>query len=356
MAAKLFATGWDIGGAHLKVTGVDAQGKILFTEQYMTPVWLGLESLSLSIDSALIRLKQYAQDNCSQVITMTAELADGFPDRDTGVKSIAKLIKKKLSPYPVYFYAIDKGFIPYEDIDQCTELVSSANWHASANYIASLFDTGVMIDMGTTTTDIIPFGNGNVLTESISDYDRLTAGELVYTGMVRTPVFSVIDQFEYLGKTTPLMAEQFASMADVYRILNMLNEHDDMYDTADGEKKSIHTSMVRLMRMVGIDNQQHISLHQDEIIALCEEIMRAQIERINQAVQNAIEKICKGEKTILVLIGSGADILKTLPIAKMIPALKLSNYLDLHVQNKPLSENFLSSFCLVNLFLRTHEA
>ena len=49
-------------------------------------------------------------------------------------------------------------------------------------------------------------------------------GELVYTGFTRTFLFGVASSAPVRGRLTPLMNEYFASIADVHRIMGVLDE------------------------------------------------------------------------------------------------------------------------------------
>lgn len=60
---------------------------------------------------------------------------------------------------------------------------------------------------------------------------------------------SAMDEGHEIG----LMAEYFATMADVYRVTGELYEAHDQTDTADGAEKTINASARRLARMIGCD-------------------------------------------------------------------------------------------------------
>src|SRR6185503_8193489 len=64
--------------------------------------------------------------------------------------------------------------------------VAAANWAATAHLVAKTTPTCVLIDIGSTTTDIIPIIDGRVAVSGRTDPDRLASGELVYTGALRT--------------------------------------------------------------------------------------------------------------------------------------------------------------------------
>ena len=93
--------------------------------------------------------------------------------------------------------------------------IASANWHATAALVARLTGEALFVDMGSTTTDIIPVRNGAVASEGYTDAERLMTGELVYTGFTRTFLFGVASSAPVRGRLTPLMNEYFASIADV---------------------------------------------------------------------------------------------------------------------------------------------
>jgi probable H4MPT-linked C1 transfer pathway protein len=107
--------------------------------------------------------------------------------------------------------------------------------------------------MGSTTTDIVPVAGGKVIARGYTDAERLAAGELVYTGLVRGFVMATADRAPFDGVWTPLVHENFANMGDVHRILGRLPEGADQMGTADGREKTIAASRARLARMIGRD-------------------------------------------------------------------------------------------------------
>jgi probable H4MPT-linked C1 transfer pathway protein len=131
--------------------------------------------------------------------------------------------------------------------------VASANWHASAALVAALIPDGLFVDIGTTTTDHIPLKAGAVAARSYSDGERLAEGELIYTGVVRTPVMAVARSAPFKGRTQRIAAERFATMADVWRLLGELAPEADPYPAPDLKGKSLQESAARLARMLGRD-------------------------------------------------------------------------------------------------------
>src|SRR5438445_198069 len=77
----------------------------------------------------------------------------------------------------------------------------------------------LLIDIGSTTTDLIPMDRGTVAARGRSDTERLQAGELVYAGIRRTPLCALATELPFRGIPTGLAAELFASTLDVYLTL-----------------------------------------------------------------------------------------------------------------------------------------
>ena len=97
--------------------------------------------------------------------------------------------------------------------------VASANWLASASLAAQRSGEGVFVDIGSTTTDVLVLAGGAVAHEGSTDRERLASGELVYSGLTRTPVMALAGEAPFAGRRVAVMNELFATTADVYRVL-----------------------------------------------------------------------------------------------------------------------------------------
>jgi probable H4MPT-linked C1 transfer pathway protein len=185
---------------------------------------------------------------------MTGELVDLFANRNEGVEQIIATMSALLMNDEVFIFVGGTGFLPVSQVTrQQYAAIASANWLASATLAAQQIGSGLFIDIGSTTTDILLLHNRQVLTEAYTDYQRLRSQELVYTGIVRTAVMAVAQTAMDYGQEVGLMAEYFATMADVYRVTGELNEAHDQTDTADGADKTVLASAKRLSRMIGCD-------------------------------------------------------------------------------------------------------
>lgn len=290
--------GWDIGGAHVKAVLLDDVGKVIQVQQIACPLWLGLEQLSTAI---LMILKNFnvVSHQLLHAITMTGELVDLFANRHEGVIEIAELVDQLLGP-EVLFYCIkhdnNPHFVAIENVPENTKLIASANWHASACLLAKILPSALLIDIGSTTTDIMVIDDGKVTNHAMTDAERMQQDTLVYTGVVRTPVMAVAQKLQWEQQESNVAAEYFATMADVYRLTEELPAALDMAETADKGPKTMLASARRLARMVGYDVE-------DKPLASWQQLAQACRENQIKQIQSAAHKHLKRNMTV---IGAGA--------------------------------------------------
>ena len=243
--------GWDIGGAHLKAVLLQ-EGKVLKVLQLPCELWRGLDRLEASIIKAL-ELLETQENKVQHAVTMTGELVDLFENRQQGVIQISHTVSTLLGKQTL-FYASRSGFVPIESVAEHAAAIASANWHASASWLAKYMPDALFVDIGSTTTDIIPIINGKV--GASTDAQRMKNDTLVYTGVARTPVMALAQKLRFEGAEVNVAAEYFATMADVYRLTGDLRPENDMAETADGKGKTILESVRRLARMAGRDAEE----------------------------------------------------------------------------------------------------
>lgn len=338
-----FILAWDIGGAHLKAAFLHINGRLLKTHQWATPVWKGLGTLDAAMKESVKLFQGLA--NTRQVATTTAELVDIFPDRGEGVRALTN----KFTEFDnkILFYAGDKGFIGSHDTATLANHISSANWHATTSFVASKMNSGVMMDIGSTTTDIIPFQNGQPVNRGYSDHERLATTELVYSGMVRTPVMAMIKELNYRGCQYPLMAEHFANAADVHRLTGLLNENDDYMETADGADKSLQSSARRLARMIGIDFDETGDLN--DIVLMAGEIADRQIDDLKTALKKNLSRIEKRHSSVLVGAGCGRVLVKQLATQLELTYRDFESLIDVEEADSTMAGNCATAVSLAHL-------
>ncbi len=289
--------GWDIGGAHIKAALLSPDGKLLDLALLACPLWKGLEHLHQAVQKVL---QAFSIQDGAHVLTMTGELVDLFENRQQGVETIIQQMLRFIPAQNLLVYAGKQGFLRPEQVGlpQCMN-IASANWLASASFVASAVENGLFVDMGSTTTDILMIEAHRVQANGYTDYQRLVAEELIYTGMVRTPVIAVAQRALFRQQEMPLMAEFFASMADVYRLTGDLNEAHDLSETADGGPKTVSGSARRLSRLTGYDfSPQDMSLWRTFAL----DIKQRQKQLIEKAIQKQIQRITSRDISI---IGAG---------------------------------------------------
>jgi len=249
--------GWDVGGAHVKACLMRA-GEVVDVAQWPAALWLGLDRLGAAIDAAARRWPGLA--GARHAVTMTGEMVDLFEDRADGVRQIAAALVAALAAGlpgraapELHFYAGEQGWCGAAELDRRWPQVASANWLATANHAARVFGDGLLVDIGSTTTDLIRFRHGRADTGSRTDLDRLTSGELAYQGVVRTPLCALARHVDWNGRPVGVMNEFFATTADVYRLTGELDPAHDQSPAADGAARDLHGSRRRIARMIGLD-------------------------------------------------------------------------------------------------------
>lgn len=244
--------GWDVGGAHLKVTATGIGGGIEDVGQWACPLWQGLDHLHRAIDLVLARWPAAACPDARHAATMTGEMVDLFASREEGVRMIAETLAGRLGPQ-LRFFGGDAGWLAPQQCAGAWQHVASANWLATAGWLATRLRDAVLIDIGSTTTDIVPISKGSVVPRARDDAGRLATGELVYQGVVRTPLCGLAQRIAFGGTPVNVMNEWFATTADVYRLTGELDPAYDVHPSADQGPKTEAASRVRIARMIGRD-------------------------------------------------------------------------------------------------------
>jgi len=248
--------GWDVGGAHVKVSMLDARGDVCDVAQWACALWQGLDHLERTVDLVFARWPRARDAGALHAVTMTGEMVDLFEDRAHGVAAIARTLAARLAG-TLRFYAGDAGWLDAAACGDAWPRVASANWLATAQCVASRVADAVLIDVGSTTTDIVPVEHARVVARGQSDAARLATGELIYHGVVRTPLCGLAHRIAFddrCGRVeSNVMNEWFATTADVYRLTGELDPAHDLYPAADNGPKTPAASRARVARMIGRD-------------------------------------------------------------------------------------------------------
>ena len=289
--------GYDVGGAHLKVALAEG-GRTVAATQLLCPLWQGLDCL----DAALAHAAPLTARASAHAATMTGELCEIFPDRITGVAEIVGRLEALLGGH-VRIWMGQRGLGTLDEARADPMSVASTNFLAAAELVARRYDEAILVDMGSTTTDIIPIAATCPSPRALTDGERLATGELVYSGLTRTDVSAVAHTVAFRGRTQRLAAGHFANMADVRRILGELPDDVDQQETADRRGKSLEESLSRFARCLGRDRRD---ANLAEWRSAAELIAGQQMEDIRQALLAACDLTGVAIDAPIVAAGIGA--------------------------------------------------
>jgi probable H4MPT-linked C1 transfer pathway protein len=293
--------GWDIGGAHVKACVVE-DGVVRDVAQWPCPLWKGLAFLDATLAEARARWPEAWDAGTRHAATMTGEMVDLFADREEGVASLAATLAEALGP-TLRLYAAGPGFTAPHDARRQWRAIASANWHATAAVLAPRLGDALLLDIGSTTTDAIALRAGRVAAAGMNDAQRLATGELVYQGVVRTPLCALAARVPFDGHDINVMNEFFATSADVYRLTGELDPLHDQDAAADDAGKSLDATRRRLARMIGRDARDHAD---QQWLDLARTWRRAQVAEIEGQLARVAAAAGLADGAPLVGAGCGA--------------------------------------------------
>jgi probable H4MPT-linked C1 transfer pathway protein len=292
--------GWDIGGVHTKAVWLPGGelGRARSVSRVFE-VWQAGDELPAVLRSVYRSLEVGRPD--AMAVTMTAELADVFESRRQGVLFVLNALRDTFPDTAIFLLSLDRELETLDAAVQHPSLFSAANWLASALFVAERKPNCLLVDVGSTTTDIIPIHDGCVATVGCTDTERLMAGELIYTGIIRTNPNTVAARVPVWGRPCSVAAEKFALMGDVYLLLGLLAPGDFTVPTADGGPKTILGAQRRLARLVCADAE---TLDPDEIHHLAQYLHEKQLQQVVEAIYQVRSRLPGGAPPVLA-VGSG---------------------------------------------------
>ncbi|GAA0750130.1 H4MPT-linked C1 transfer pathway protein [Ideonella azotifigens] len=298
----LHIVGWDIGGAHVKAC-LMRNGRVVDVTQWACPLWQGIEHLAHVLHIARARWPQFA--SATHAVTMTGEMTDLFEHREEGVQRIAATLADTLAPSApgaLHFFTGEGPWCPTAEVGAQWAHIASANWRATALHAAQCIAEGVLIDIGSTTTDLIAFRAGRVLGTSRSDAQRLASGELVYQGVVRTPLCALGPRVAWRGVEMNVMNEFFATTADVYRLTGELDPAHDLHTAADNAPKDLPATEKRLARMIGLDAREASS---DDWLAFARTWRARQVDELASQLRRVVAAHGLSDTAVALSAGCG---------------------------------------------------
>lgn len=285
--------GIDVGGANLKLSdGYRYAASMKFE------LWRHREKLAGAIAELLSDVPPVE----AVAATMTGELADCYETKAEGVRHITQSLVRACGDRHLRIYGVDGKFHAPDGLESNPHIAAASNWHALARMAAGWLpkQTGLVLDIGSTTADIIPVRLGKVATDSRTDADRLLAGELVYTGVARTPICAIVQKLPYRSSECPVAAELFATTADVYHLLGEAISADGA--TADGRAITRQNCIDRLARQVCADRD---SFTEEDARRVAQRVKQQQTEMLHKAIDQTVPALELKVDVLAIVSGSG---------------------------------------------------
>jgi (4-(4-[2-(gamma-L-glutamylamino)ethyl]phenoxymethyl)furan-2-yl)methanamine synthase len=265
--------GLDIGGANTKLASSD--GTIV--ELHYLPLWKNTRLPEV--------LKEIAQRLRPErvAVVMTGELADCFEDKEQGIRFIKSCVDSAFGLSKVsYINSMGRFQIETDDVRE----LAAANWAASARLIGKEIGDCIFVDVGSTTSDIIPILSGEHKAE-LTDFERLVRSELVYAGTLRTNLAALLERVKLERGWCRTASELFATTADAYLLLGEIDESMYTCETADGAGRSKPDAMRRLARLVCADLSE---IREEEIYEIAGQVKEKQVSALAEAISEVAER------------------------------------------------------------------
>lgn len=278
------AVGWDIGGVNTKAARVD-DGAV--TAVVGRPYEIQRDPAALVPLLRTMLGELGVVEAAPHAVTMTAELSQLFRTKREGVRFVLDAVEAAFPGANVHVYTVDGRFLTPADARERPLLVAAANWAATARAVSAHHPDALLVDIGTTTTDLVPIVDGEVVAVGHTDPDRLTSGELVYTGAVRTPAEAITSYVPLGDGLAGVSAEGFALAGDVHVWRGDLRPSDYSCPTPDGRPVTRDFVGERLARIVCGDREM---LDDAAITRVADALARAQVRSVQAAMQRVLER------------------------------------------------------------------
>ncbi len=266
--------GWDIGGVNTKAARVAGAVALAARNE---PFELQHAPTTLAARLVGLAATLGADGSETHAITMTAELSQLFRTKRDGVGYILDAISHAFPHARICVYTVDGRFVDLAAAREAPLLVAASNWAATANLVATRISDAILVDVGTTTTDIIPIADSRVAAIGHTDPERLLSGELLYLGAVRTPVEAIAHRVPLHDGLAGVSAESFALSGDIHVWRGELSPEGYTAPTPDSRPTTRTFAGERIARVVCADRELLDNSDIDRIAAFVADTMIARI-------------------------------------------------------------------------------
>jgi probable H4MPT-linked C1 transfer pathway protein len=297
--------GWDIGGANIKAARISRVRNLREPVRVVSQpfeIWRDRDHLPEVLREIYAGIVK-DQAPCSGAITMTAELSDVFATKREGVLFVLKSIQSSLPDQQNHVLNLSGVFIPLIDALTSPLDFAATNWIATAQWFSKRFPNCLLVDIGSTTTDILPILDGQVSVAGRTDMARLASGELVFTGALRTNLAAIAPSVPVAGQICRVASEYFAVSGDVNMILGHISAHDYTCSTPDGQPPSMDSARRRVARLVCADDEM---LTNSEIDEMAQYLHAQQVFQVSEAISQVLSRLPRLRKHPVIAIGAGA--------------------------------------------------
>jgi (4-(4-[2-(gamma-L-glutamylamino)ethyl]phenoxymethyl)furan-2-yl)methanamine synthase len=296
-APMLPVIGLDVGGANTKAAVVTGDGSARIASEPFE-VWRQPGAMADVIGSVVGRL---GADQAPVALTTTAELVDVFASKREGVLHVLDAAERALPGRVHRVLTTDGALIGLGQARAEPLRCAAANWVATARVVARSLPDAILVDCGGTTTDVIPIVAGDVAARGRTDVERLRAGELVYTGALRTNIAAVVSEVPIGGEPCPISSELFAITADAHLLLGNLSPEQCTCSFPDDRSSSPPEVRSRLARVVCADPEQ---LGDGDLEAIAAAVQDAQIASLAAALDRVAASVPAGAPVLAVGVGA----------------------------------------------------
>lgn len=302
--------GLDVGGANIKAAFMSTEAAVVKNVQAASeyfPVWKNPSGLGEAISVAASKVSGSGTlDGVG--VTMTAELSDAFQTKREGVNYVLDKVAQRFHEAAVHVLDVDGGLRNLRDARAEPLKVAAANWAATGWLISQLVQNCIVVDVGSTSTSIIPIIDGTVAAAGKTDFQKLVNGELFYTGGLRTNVAAIVNSVPLDAGLCRVSSELFATSGDVHLILGGITEEDFTVETADGRGRTRADALARLARVVCADTEM---LSESEIVKIAKYVYDRQVEQVAEGLKQVYDRAKHETKADIsaVVTGLGKDFL-----------------------------------------------
>jgi probable H4MPT-linked C1 transfer pathway protein len=289
--------GWDIGGVNTKVVRLGGNNAELLRAVSL-PFEVQHHPMGLAAVLKAAATQAGAQPGDIHAVTMTAELSQAFRTKREGVGFVLDALEAAFPESEPRLYTVDNRFVAPGRARVSPLAVAASNWAATANWLSRKIPTCVLMDIGSTSTDLIPIVDGKVASLGRTDPERLLSGELVYSGALRTPAEAILQQVPLWGGEAAVSADGFAIIGDAHLWRGNLTSEDYTCPSPDGRPATRIFAAERLARLVCADRDM---LDEATIDGIAKALAAAQL----QTVVRPLERIRARWPMITVAVVTG---------------------------------------------------